>query len=40
MKIVDVVGVDEGLMIVGNEMVRVAALARRRAGLARASCST
>jgi methylaspartate ammonia-lyase len=32
-------GVDEGLMIVGNEMVRVAALARRRAGLA-TSCST
>ncbi len=33
-------GVDEGLMIVGNEMVRVAALARRRAELARAACST
>lgn len=33
-------GVDEGLMIVGNEMVRVAALARRRAGWPRKSCST
>jgi methylaspartate ammonia-lyase len=33
-------GVDEGLMIVGNEMVRVAELARRRAGLARTLCST
>jgi methylaspartate ammonia-lyase len=33
-------GVDEGLMIVGNEMVRVMALARRRAGLPRTSCST
>jgi methylaspartate ammonia-lyase len=26
-------GVDEGLMIVGNEMVRTAALARRRSAL-------
>lgn len=33
-------GVDEGLMIVGNEMVRVAALARRRAKLAGPACLT
>jgi methylaspartate ammonia-lyase len=32
-------GVDEGLMIVGNEMVRTVALARRRSDLAKTLCS-